>query len=321
MKPRLFLTRAVPDRVLAALKKSFHLEANRRDRPLLRSELLRGMTRADGMIAMLSDAIDASMIAAAPTLRIIANYAVGYNNIDVAAATRRGIVVTNTPGVLTEATADLTWALILAVVRRLPEGEALARSGRWTGWAPTQLVGGDLYGKTLGIIGMGRIGQAVARRAAGFSMEVVYYQRHRLPSSDERRLRARYRPLSRLLKASDVVSLHVPLTKQSRHLIDRRALRSMKPTAYLINTARGPIVDEAALIGVLERKQIAGAGFDVYEQEPKIPARLRRLKNVVLLPHLGSATRETRLRMGMMVLENLTACFAGRRPPNRVNLF
>jgi glyoxylate reductase len=319
MKPRIFLTRAVPNPVTAALKKSFCLDANPHDRPLSRLELLRGMKRADGMIAMLSDTIDESMINAAPKLRIIANYAVGYNNIDVAAATRHGIAVTNTPGVLTEATADLTWVLILAVARRLPEGEALARSGRWTGWAPTQLVGGDLHGKTLGLIGMGRIGRAVAKRAAGFSMAVIYHQRHRLPSSDERRLRARHCSLLRLLKTADVVSLHLPLTKESRHLIDRKALRLMKPTAYLINTARGPVVDEQALIKALERKQIAGAGFDVYEQEPRIPARLRRLKSVVLLPHLGSAARETRVRMGMMVLENLAACFANKRPPNQVN--
>jgi glyoxylate reductase len=319
MKPRIFLTRAVPNPVTAALKKSFRLDANPHDRPLSRAELLRGMKNADGLIAMLSDTIDASMINAAPKLRIIANYAVGYNNIDVAAATRHGIVVTNTPGVLTEATADLTWALILAVARRIPEGEALARSGRWTGWAPTQLVGGDLHGRTLGLIGMGRIGQAVARRAQGFAMAVIYYQRHRLSSLEERRLRARYCSLSRLHKTSDVISLHLPLTKESRHLIDRKSLRLMKPTAYLINTARGPVVDEQALIKALERKQIAGAGFDVYEQEPRIPARLRRLKNVVLLPHLGSAARETRVRMGMMVLENLAACFANKRPPNQVN--
>ncbi|MEW6325489.1 MAG: D-glycerate dehydrogenase [Nitrospirota bacterium] len=319
MKPSVFVTRALPDVVTAALRARFQLEVNRRDRPLSREELLRGMTLADGMIAMLSDAIDGRMIESAPRLRIIANYAVGYNNIDLEAANRRGIAVTNTPGVLTETTADLAWALILAAARRLPEGEKLARSGRWTGWAPTQLIGGDVHGKTLGIIGMGRIGQAVARRAHGFSMTVLYYQRHRLAAPAERRLRVQYCSLTPLLRRSDFVSLHLPLNDASRHLIDRKALRLMKPTAYLINTARGPVVDESALIEALERKQIAGAGFDVYEREPHIPARLRRLKNVVLLPHLGSSSVETRQRMGMMVLDNLAAFFAGQRPPNQVN--
>ena len=319
MKPRIFVTRALPDVVTAALKKRFALEINRRDRLVSRLELLRGVKKADGLIAMLSDTIDGRLIEAAPRLRVIANYAVGYNNIDLAAAGRRRIVVTNTPGVLTETTADLAWTLMLAVARRLPEGEAMIRLDRWTAWAPTQLVGRDVHGKTLGLIGFGRIGRAVAKRAEGFSMEVRYYQRHRLSSMEERRLRVRYCPLARLLKESDFVSLHLPLNSDSSHLIDRAALRLMKPTAYLINTARGPVVDESALIDALEHKRIAGAGFDVYEREPHVPARLRRLKNVVLLPHLGSATQETRTRMGMMVLENLTAFFAGKKPPNRVN--
>jgi len=319
MKPKIFVTRGLPDRVMRALVRRFRVACNPHDRPLTPREVVRGMRSADGMISMLSDEIDAAMIAAAPRLRVIANYAVGFNNIDLAAARRRRIPVTNTPGVLTETTADLAWALILAAARRIPEGETLARSGRWTGVAPTQLLGGDVYGKALGIIGLGRIGQAVARRARGFSMTVRYHQRHRLSRRDERRLGVRYESLSQLLRASDVVSLHMPLNDASRHLIDRHALRLMKPTAYLINTARGPVVDEAALIEALERRRIAGAGFDVYEREPAIPARLRRLKNVVLLPHLGSASIETRERMGWMALENLAAAFAGRRPPNQVN--
>jgi len=318
MKPRIFVTRALPPSVMTGLKRRFRVEGNRRDRPLSARELRAGVGRAEGLIAMLSDRIDAGVIDAAPRLRIIANYAVGYNNIDLAAAERHGIVVTNTPGVLTEATADLTWALILAVARRVPEGEALVRSGRWTGWAPTQLVGGEVYGKTIGIVGLGRIGQAVARRAMGFAMDVIYHSRHRLPLLTEVMHGARYRPLNALLREADVVTLHLPLTEESRHLIDRAALRLMKPTAYLINTARGPIVDEAALTQALSAGRIAGAGFDVYEDEPRVPASLRRLKNVVLLPHLGSATRETRVRMGRMVIENLTARFAGRQPPNKV---
>jgi len=301
------------------LKRRFRLEWNRLDRPLARPELLLGVRNAEGVIAMLNDPIDSAVMAAAPRLRIIANYAVGYNNIDVAAASRRGIDVTNTPGVLTEATADLAWALILAAARRLPEGEALVRSGRWTGWAPTQLVGGDIYGKTIGVVGMGRIGQAVARRAQGFAMDIIYYSRHRLPLLKEVVLGARYQPLKTLLQEADVVTLHLPLTKESRHLIDGPALRLMKPTAYLINTARGPVVDQAALMTALKQKRIAGAGLDVYEDEPRVPPALRRLTNVVLLPHLGSAARETRVRMGLMVIDNLTARFGGHQPPNKVN--
>lgn len=319
MKPRIFSTRALPPQVMIELKRRFRLKWNQRDRPLSRRELLLAVRNADGLIAMLSDPIDSAVMAAAPKLRIIANYAVGYNNIDIAAASRREIDVTNTPGVLTEATADLTWALILATARRLPEGEALVRTGRWTGWAPTQLVGGDIYGKTIGIIGMGRIGQAVARRAQGFAMDIIYYSRNRLPLIKEIVLGAGYHPLKRLLQEADVVTLHLPLTKESHHLIDGAALRMMKPTAFLINTARGPVVEQAALMRALKEKRIAGAGLDVYEDEPRVPPGLRRLTNVVLLPHLGSASRETRIRMGMMVIDNLVARFSERQPPNKVN--
>jgi len=297
----------------------FRLRFNRKDRPLSKEEILRGVREADGMISMLSDTIDREIIDAAPHLRIIANYAVGYNNIDLNAARERGIFVTNTPGVLTETTADLTWALMLTVARRITEAEQFARSGKWTGWAPTQLLGSDLFGKTLGLIGMGRIGQAVARRAAGFDMRVIYTCRHRLPIKEEKRLRSSFLPLPELLKQSDFVSLHLPLTEESRHLIDRNALRLMKPTAFLINTARGPIVDEKALIEALRRKKIAGAGLDVFENEPSIPPELRDRKEVVLLPHIGSASLETRIRMGRIVLENITAVFAGKRPPNAVD--
>lgn len=318
-KPTIFLTRALPDRVMTEIRKHFLLRFNREERPLSKKEILQGVGKADGLISMLSDPIDRAIIEAAPRLRIIANYAVGYNNIDIKAATERGIAVTNTPGVLTETTADLTWGLILSVARRLPEAEQLIRSGKWTGWAPTQLLGGDIFGKTLGIIGMGRIGQAVTRRASGFSMRVVYYSRHRLPIKEEKKLGASLLPLPELLKESDFVSLHLPLTEESRHLIDRKAIRTMKPTAYLINTARGPIVDEKALIAALRTKKIAGAGLDVFEEEPHLPQRLRALKNAVLLPHIGSASTETRVRMGRMVMQNLLALFDGQAPPNMVN--
>jgi glyoxylate reductase len=319
MTPTVFLTRALPDPVMKEIRRHFRLRFNREDRPLSQEEILRGARQADGLISMLSDRIDGEIINAAPHLRIIANYAVGYNNIDLNAARERGVFVTNTPGVLTETTADLTWALMLAVARRLPEGEQLARSGKWTGWAPTQLLGGDVFGKTLGLIGMGRIGQAVARRAIGFEMRVIYHNRHRLPVRDEKRLRLSFLPLPDLLRESDFVSLHLPLTKESHHLIDRKAFKMMKTTAILINTARGPIVDEKALIDALDQKKIAGAGLDVFEEEPAVPKALCESKEVVLLPHLGSASLETRTRMGRIVLENLVAALTGKIPPNMVN--
>jgi len=319
MTPTVFLTRPLPDPVIKEIRRHFRLRFNRDDHPLSKKEILHGIQTADGLISMLSDSIDREIIETAPRLRIIANYAVGYNNIDLIAAREREIFVTNTPGVLTETTADLTWALILASARRLPEGEQLARSGKWTGWAPTQLLGSDVFGKTLGIIGMGRIGQAVAKRAIGFEMRVVYYSRHRLAERDEKRLRLSFLPLPELLREADFVSLHLPLTEEAHHLIDRKALGMMKPTAFLINTARGPIVDERALIDALRKEKIAGAGLDVFEEEPAIPKELRDRKEVVLLPHLGSASLETRIRMGRIVLENLVAALAGKKPPNVVN--
>lgn len=318
MAPTVFLTRTLPDPIMRELRRRFRLRFNREDRPLSKAEILRGVRKADGLISMLSDSIDREIIEAAPDLRVIANYAVGYNNIDLNAARERGMIVTNTPGVLTETTADLTWALILSVARRIPEAEQFARSGKWTGWAPTQLLGGDVFGKTLGIVGLGRIGQAVARRAAGFEMRVVYTSRRRLPIREEKRFRASFLPLSDLLRESDIVSLHLPLTLESRHLIDRKALRRMKPTAFLINTARGPIIDEEALIEALRNKQIAGAGLDVFENEPAIPRELRAIKEAVLLPHVGSASLETRIRMGRIVLENIVAVLTGKKPPNMV---
>ena len=314
--PTVFLTRVIPDYIMEKIRRHFLLRYNRADRPLSKKEILAGIKTADGLISMLSDSIDREVIDAAPRLRMIANYAVGHNNIDLKAAAEREIVVTNTPGVLTETTADLTWALIFAVARRLPEAERLVRSGKWTGWAPTQLLGSDVYGKTLGIIGIGRIGQAVARRAAGFSMRLLYYSRKPLLRREEAALNVSFVPLSRLLKESDFVSLHLPLTNASHHLIDRSALASMKPTAFLINTARGPIVDEKALIRALRERRLAGAGLDVYEGEPMLSPALRKLTNVVLLTHDGSASMETRIRMGERVLENLLAGLSGKRPPN-----
>jgi glyoxylate reductase len=273
----------------------------------LRGSLLQAARRSDALVTLLTDRVDRSILEAGKGLRIVANVAVGVDNIDVATATRLGILVTNTPGVLTEATADLTWALILAVARRVVEGDALVRTGRFRGWDFDLLRGMELRGKTLGIVGAGRIGRAAARRARGFGMKVLSHSRSKGVG------------LRTLLKNSDVVSLHVPLTPSTRHLIGAAELRLMKSTAILINTARGPIVDEKALIDALRRRRIAGAGLDVYGREPAVPAALRRLANVVLLPHLGSATVETRRRMLDMAVANVKAALAGRRPPSLVN--
>jgi glyoxylate reductase len=273
----------------------------------LRGSLLQAARRSDALVTLLTDRVDRSVLEAGKGLRIVANVAVGVDNIDVATATRLGILVTNTPGVLTEATADLTWALILAVARRVAEGDTLVRAGRFRGWDFDLLRGMELRGKTLGIVGVGRIGRAVAHRARGFGMKVLSHSRSAGIS------------LRTLLKSSDVVSTHVPLSPATRHLIGAAELRLMKSTAILINTARGPIVDEKALIDALRRRRIAGAGLDVYEREPVVPTALRRLANVVLLPHLGSATIETRRRMLDMAVANVKAALAGRRPPNLVN--
>ena len=318
MKPGVFLTRSLPLPVMHRLKTLFNLKYNALDRPLTKQELIRGMRGRRALISMLSDPIDAEVIESNPRLNVIANYAVGYNNIDLKTASSRGIHVTNTPGVLTEATADLTWSLIMSLARRVLEGDRLVRTGRWTGWNPTQLLGTDFTGKTLGIIGMGRIGQAVARRAVGFGMRLIYHNRRRLPVRLEKKFEASYMPLSRLLAAADIISLHLPLTPETRHLIDRRVLDRMKSTALLINTARGPVVDEKALVIALKKGKIAGAGLDVFEEEPDIQKGLFTLPNVVLLPHLGSATVETRIKMGFMVIENIEAALKGKRAPNAV---
>jgi len=274
---------------------------------LLRGSLEEAARRSVALVTLLTDRVDRSILEAGKGLRIVANVAVGVDNIDVTSATRLGILVTNTPGVLTEATADLTWALILAVARRVVEGDALVRAGKFRGWNLDLLRGFDLRGKTLGIIGAGRIGKAVARRARGFGLKVLVHSRRSGV------------PLRRLLGSSDFVSIHCPLTPETHHVIGRREFGWMKRTSILINTARGPIVDEKALIEALRRGRIAGAGLDVYEREPIVPAALRRLKNVVLLPHVGSATVETRRRMVEMAVANVKAVLAGRRPPNLVN--
>lgn len=317
-RPLLFVTRRLPDPVMEAIRERFRLSAEPSANPPSREALLTGAREAEAMICTLTEAVDGALLEAAPRLRVVANYAVGFNNIAVDAARARGIVVTNTPDVLTETTADLTWALLLATARRLAEGHALVQSGEWRGWEPTQLLGTDLTGKTLGILGMGRIGQAVARRAGGFRMNVLYHSRRPLPDSPHSSA-WRFVSMDGLLSGSDVLTLHLPLSEDTRHLIGREQLRRMKPAALLVNTSRGPVVDEAALSEAVREGRLAGAGLDVYEHEPRIHPGLMKLPQVVTLPHLGSATLATRTRMGMMCVENVEAVLAGRPAPNAVS--
>ena len=318
-RPMLYITRLLPAPVMAALRERYALVSEPVENQIpTGDDQRRGFAQADAVICTLADPITDDLLAAAPRLKIVANYAVGYNNIDVAAATRRGTVVTNTPDVLTDATADLTWALILAVARRVVEGDQWARSGQWPGWAPTQMLGTDVTGKTLGIIGMGRIGQAVALRAQGFRMPVIYASRRPCPAPPGVTTWT-HRPLEEVLTQADFLSLHVPLSEATRHLIGSRELARMKSTAFLINTSRGPVIDEAALLAALQQGTIAGAGLDVYEREPVILSGLEQLSNVVLLPHLGSATSDARIKMGMICVENIAAVLGGRPPLNPVN--
>jgi glyoxylate reductase len=317
-RPTLYLSRLLPDPIMAIVREQFQLVQEPLDALPALLELREGLCQADVAIVTLGDRIDAETIHAATRLKILANYAVGYNNIDLAAARGRDLIVTNTPDVLTDATADLTWALLLATARRVVEGDALIRSGQWTGWSPTQLLGAEVSSKTLGIIGMGRIGQAVARRAVGFRMPVRYHTRQYQATASLPR-EWEYRSLQDLLREADVVTIHVPLLPATHHLIGARELAWMRPTAFLINTARGPIVDEGALVEALKTGIIAGAGLDVYEQEPALHSGLAQLEQVVLLPHLGSATLQARTQMGLVCLENIHAVLDGRPAPNEVH--
>jgi len=307
-----FVTRALPEPGVESLVAAGLTVVYRDvDEPPSPAELLAGARGADAVLCLLSERIDAELLDAAPRLRIVANLAVGFDNIDVDAATERGVVVTTTPDVLTEATADLTWALLLATARRVTEADALVRRGGWKGFSPTMLLGAPVAGRTLGIVGMGAIGRAVARRARGFDMTVLYRNRHADPVT-ERELGVIPVSLDELLAQSDIVSLHAPLTDESRHLIDAAALAAMKPTAILINTARGALVDEAALVDALRTGVIAGAGLDVFENEPRLAPGLAALTNTVLLPHLGSATTDTRAAMVTLACANIIEVLAGR---------
>ena len=318
-KPKLYCTHVLFDEPRRRLAEHFDVEYwEENDRPS-RSEVLQRVAGKDALICLLTEKVDAELLdAAGKNLRIVANVAVGYDNIDVPACTERKVAVTNTPGVLDETTADFTWTLLMAVARRLVEADRLARSGAWRQWNLDQLCGTDIWGKTLGIIGFGRIGRAVARRASGFRMRVIYNSTTRAPAKIESELNAKFKSRDDVLKEADFLSLHVPLREETRGLIGPEELAKMKRTAFLINTTRGPVVQEAALVAALDQGTIAGAALDVFEREPLISEGLRR-DNVVLAPHLGSASVETRTRMAMIAVENAVALFIGKRPQTILN--
>jgi lactate dehydrogenase-like 2-hydroxyacid dehydrogenase len=321
-RPTVTVTRRLPPAVEAALTAEFDARLNEPDQPLDEAALRSAFEESDAVLPTVSDRIGAELFPAPRRARIIANFGVGTDHIDLRAAAQAGLAVTNTPGVLTDCTADLTLALMLAVMRRLGEAERELRAGAWTGWRPTHMLGTRVTGKTLGIVGFGRIGRAVARRAHhGFGMRILFHTPE-TPSPEEcAALGAEPRDsLERLLEECDVVSIHCPATPETRHLIDAARLERMKPGAFLVNTARGDVVDEAALVALLRKGRPAGAGLDVYEREPVVEAGLLELPNVVLLPHIGSASVETRTDMGMRALGNLRAFFAGREPPDRVRV-
>ena len=303
------VTRKQPSSLVSRLEPIGSVEVYSGDGTMPHEELLARVADKDAVVCMLTDRIDKSVIDAAARLKIAANVAVGYNNVDVPYAKSKGVIVTNTPDVLTESVADFTWALILAITRRLSEGERLLRRGGWKGWAFDFMLGSELRGKQLGIVGFGRIGQAVAARAAAFGMRVAYSGRQ-----DRGAAGAEFMSFDRLLNSSDVVSLHVPLTDDTRHLIDKKAIARMKRSAYLVNTARGPVVDEEALAWALQQHLLAGAALDVYEKEPEVHPDLLRLENVLLVPHLGSGTTETRLGMASLAVDNVVAVLSGRPP-------
>jgi len=319
-KPKVYVTRELPERGLKIIRESFDAEVWPEYSPPPKDVIVKKVANIDALVTLLSDKIDAQVFDAAPKLKIVAQIAVGFDNIDLKEANKRGIYVTNTPGVLTETTADFAWALLMAVARRVVEADRYIRNGEWrTSWHPNMLVGRDVYGATIGVVGAGRIGSAVAKRAKGFNMRILYYN----PSARqalEKELGAKHVSLDTLLKESDFVSVHVPLTKATHHMISSEQLELMKKTAYLINNSRGPVIDEEALYKALREKRIAGAAVDVFEQEPTSRHNpLLKLDNVVVTPHISSASQETRSRMAEWAAENLTTFFKGRTPPNLVN--
>jgi glyoxylate reductase len=319
-KPRVVVTRKLPEAIETRMMELFDTRLNDSDTPLTKAALIEAIKSAEILVPTVTDRVDSSILAHAnPELRLIANYGTGVDHIDVEAAYARGITVTNTPGVLTEDTADMTIALILAVSRRLVEGERLARSGEWSGWGPTSMLGHRITGKRLGILGMGRIGSAVARRARGFGLAIHYHNRRRVPEALETELEATYwESLDQMLARVDIISVNCPHTPATFHLLSARRLALLRPTAIIVNTSRGEVIDEAALTRMLRNQQLAGAGLDVFEHEPAINPKLRELDNVVLLPHMGSATIEGRIAMGEKVVINIKTFVDGHRPPDRV---
>ena len=319
MKPKILVTREVFDETLAYLSQHCEVEANQQDVAFGPDALAQRLAGKDGVMCCLTDRIDAGLLAACPQLKAVANIAVGYNNIDLPACTARGVMATNTPGVLDDSTADLAWALMLATARRLTEVESYIRAGEWTGWRLKQWLGVDVHHATLGIIGMGRIGQVIAKRATGFDMKVIYSNRKRVSPDIEQRLNATYVSKDELLKQADFVVLQVPYSPETHHLIGAAELKTMKPTAILINSTRGGVVDDAALIEALKNGALRGAGLDVFENEPRLNPGFLQLRNVVLAPHVGSSTEATRRAMAMTAARNLVAALGGGKPPNLLN--
>ena len=315
----IYVTREIPQGGLDILRREGEkVEINPEDRVLNSKEIIEKVKGRDGVLCLLTDTIDDEVFDAAKGAKIFANYAVGYNNIDVSAATRRGIMITNTPGVLTETTAEMAWALLFSIARKIAESDCYTRAGKFKGWAPMLFLGSDVGEKTLGIVGAGRIGTAMAKKSLGFKMKVLYTDAVKNDEL-EKELEAKKVDLEVLLKESDFISVHVPLNPQTTHLIGEREFSLMKSTAYLINTSRGPVVDEKVLVRILQEKRIAGAGLDVYENEPELEPGLAELNNVILTPHLASATFETRTKMAVMAAQNLLAGLKGQKPPNLVN--
>ncbi len=305
--------------LIERLSRQFEVLVHQGEGYMPREALLEAVADVDGLVSMLNERVDAELLNRAHVLKVVSNYAVGYNNIDVDSATANGVMVTNTPGVVTDATADLTWAILMGIARDVCNVDRFVRSGEWKEWRPEMFVSADITGTTLGIIGLGRIGQAIAKRAAGFDMRVLYSDVNRAALDVEQRFGAEYVSFEALLKDSDFVTIHVPLNPGTHHLIDERALSLMKPSAYLVNTARGPIVDEQALVTALQNRRIAGAALDVYENEPRLADGLTELSNVILIPHLGANSRLTRDRMAAMTADNMIAALSGNVPPNLVN--
>jgi len=318
-KPLIYVTSEIPEKGLEILKKEFKIKSNNSGKSLSKNELISEAKKADAILPLLSDEIDDKVMDELENLKVIANYAVGYNNIDVKAATKRNIIVTNTPDVLTETTADLTWGLLLAVARRIVETDKILRNGKFEGWAPKLLLGKEVNNKTLGIIGFGRIGKAVAKRAQGFNMKVLYNKRNRLNEKEEEKLNVEYRDFENILKEADYISINTPLNESTYHLFSSKEFSLMKNDGTIINTGRGPIINEKELVRALENKEIGGAGLDVYENEPEVEEGLLKFENVVLTPHIGSATYQARNKMAELAAKGAVAGYKRENVSNIVN--